>query len=163
MKKVQIFEPAMCCPTGLCGVGIDPELLRISTVLNTLEKSGYQVERFNLSSTPQAFVTNLVVNTYLREKGPEGLPVTVVDDEILITGRYPSNEELAGILSVPMSIFGALVDEKDTACCGGEEGSSCCDEEESCCCDTEEEQDCCGSEKTSDCCITEQPFGGCCC
>jgi hypothetical protein len=39
MKKIKIFEPAMCCPTGLCGVGVDPELLRISTVLDTLKKT----------------------------------------------------------------------------------------------------------------------------
>lgn len=50
MKKMQIYEPAMCCSTGLCGVGVDQELLRISTVLNSMEKNGVMVERFNLSS-----------------------------------------------------------------------------------------------------------------
>ena len=39
MKRMQIFEPAMCCSTGLCGVGVDPELLRVSAVLNTLRKN----------------------------------------------------------------------------------------------------------------------------
>ena len=29
MKTMKIFEPAMCCPTGLCGVSVDPELLRV--------------------------------------------------------------------------------------------------------------------------------------
>ncbi|MHB8130427.1 MAG: arsenic metallochaperone ArsD family protein, partial [Mobilitalea sp.] len=61
MKKMQIFEPAMCCSTGLCGVGVDPELLRISTVLNSMEKNGVTVERFNLSSAPQEFIMNKVV------------------------------------------------------------------------------------------------------
>jgi hypothetical protein len=37
MKKMCIYEPALCCETGLCGVNVDPELLRISTVLNTLK------------------------------------------------------------------------------------------------------------------------------
>jgi hypothetical protein len=40
MKKMSICEPAMCCGTGLCGVGVAPELLRISTVLNTLNQAG---------------------------------------------------------------------------------------------------------------------------
>ena len=40
MKTMKIFEPAMCCPTGLCGVSVDPELLRVSTVLNTLKQHG---------------------------------------------------------------------------------------------------------------------------
>ena len=52
MKKMQIFEPAMCCPTGLCGVGVDPELLRISAVLNSLKKNGVTVDRFNLTDAP---------------------------------------------------------------------------------------------------------------
>ena len=46
MKKMNIYEPAMCCPTGVCGVGVDPELLRISTVLNNLEKKGIEIGRF---------------------------------------------------------------------------------------------------------------------
>ena len=33
MKTMKIYEPAMCCTTGLCGVGVDSELLRVSTVL----------------------------------------------------------------------------------------------------------------------------------
>ena len=67
MKKMQIFEPAMCCSTGLCGVGVDQELLRISTVLNTLKNNGVQVDRFNLSSAPQEFVTNKTVNNYITQ------------------------------------------------------------------------------------------------
>lgn len=103
MKKMQIFEPAMCCSTGLCGVSVDTELLRISTVLNALEKNGVTIDRFNLSSTPQEFVTNKTVNDFIKEKGVEGLPLTVLDGEIVITGRYPANEELVELLEVPSS------------------------------------------------------------
>ena len=84
MNKMQIFEPAMCCSTGLCGVGVDPELLRISTVLNTLQKNGVKVDRFNLSNAPQEFITNQVVNKFIQEHGVNGLPITVVDNEIEI-------------------------------------------------------------------------------
>lgn len=45
MKKLSIYEPAMCCETGLCGVSVDSELLRISTVLNTLKNKGIIIER----------------------------------------------------------------------------------------------------------------------
>ena len=38
MKNIRIFEPAMCCATGLCGPSIDPELLRISTLLSSLKE-----------------------------------------------------------------------------------------------------------------------------
>src|SRR5690625_4237403 len=98
---MEIFEPAMCCPTGLCGVGIDPELLRISTVLGALEKNGVNVERFNLSSTPQAFVDNQVANEFVNSRGVDELPIIVVDGEIAITGRYPTNEEFVSLLGIP--------------------------------------------------------------
>lgn len=103
LKKMQIFEPAMCCPTGLCGVGVDPELLRISTVLNNLEKKGIKVERYNLTSAPQAFVMNKVVNKFIKEKGVKELPITVIDGEIVITGRYPKNEEFVKLLDISKS------------------------------------------------------------
>lgn len=48
MNTIKIYEPAICCPTGPCGVGVDPELLRVSTVLNTLKRNGVEVQRFNL-------------------------------------------------------------------------------------------------------------------
>lgn len=106
MKKMQIFEPAMCCSTGLCGVGVDKELLRISTVLNTMEKNGVKVDRFNLSSNPQEFVTNKVVNNFIQEKGIDMLPMTIVDGEIVLTGRYPKNEEFVELLNIPMTYVG---------------------------------------------------------
>lgn len=40
MKQMEIFEQAMCCPTGLCGPSIDPELLRLSSVLDALKEKG---------------------------------------------------------------------------------------------------------------------------
>ncbi|MEM5768240.1 MAG: arsenite efflux transporter metallochaperone ArsD [Bacillota bacterium] len=105
MKKMKIFEPAMCCPTGLCGVGVDPELLRISTVLETLKKHGVAVDRFNLNSAPAEFITDQTINAYINEKGPEGLPAVMVDGVIVITGRYPTNEEFVKLLSLPESVL----------------------------------------------------------
>ncbi|QAT42325.1 arsenite efflux transporter metallochaperone ArsD [Aminipila luticellarii] len=106
MKKMKIFEPAMCCPTGLCGVGVDPELLRMSTVLETLKKHGVIVDRFNLSSAPAEFIADQTINTYINEKGTEGLPAVMLDGKIVITGRYPANEEFAKLLDLPESVLG---------------------------------------------------------
>lgn len=101
MKKMQIFEPAMCCPTGLCGVGVDQELLRISTVLNNLKKNGIEVDRFNLTSAPMEFVNNKAINDLLNTKGVDDLPAIVLDGEIVMTGRYPSNDEFCKFLDLP--------------------------------------------------------------
>lgn len=104
MKKMKIYEPAMCCDTGICGVGIDPELIRMSSVLDTLKKSGIKVERFNLSNAPMEFMTNKIVNDLINEEnGLDKLPCTVLEDEIVMTGRYPTNEEIAEFLDLPVS------------------------------------------------------------
>lgn len=130
MKKMAIYESAMCCPTGLCGVGVNPELLRISTVLNTLKKNGIEVKRFNLTSAPEEFMNNKAVNDFINTKGIDELPLTVLDDQIVITGRYPANEEFASFLDIPMSLLGeqpedvkAASKESEGCCCSG---GNCC-------------------------------------
>lgn len=123
MSKLLIFEPAMCCSTGVCGVGVDTELLRISTVINALKEKGIEIERYNLSNNPQAFIDNQVINAFINDKGVDELPAIIVDNTIVVTGRYPTNEEIAKYLEVPME---ALEEEKD--CCSGD----CCSED--CCC-----------------------------
>ena len=158
MKTMKIFEPAMCCPTGLCGVGVDPELLRISTVLNTLKQNGVEVLRYNLTSAPAEFVKNKAVAEYLQKFGPEKLPVVLVDDFIVIAGRYPTDEELTSWLELSADVLGvSCCDSQSSCCCGSEEST-----DEGCCCGSEEttgEGCCCGSEESSasPCCS-----GGCC-
>ena len=105
MKKMRIYESAMCCPTGLCGVGIDKELLRISTIINNLEKNGVRVERFNLTNSPQEFIKNQEINDLMMEKGVEILPVTTVDNKIVMTGSYPANEEIIKLLDIPSGVI----------------------------------------------------------
>lgn len=131
MKKMKIYEPAMCCPTGLCGVGVDPELLRISTVLDTLKKQGAAVDRFNLNGAPAEFITDHTINAYINEKGPEGLPAVTVDGVIVIAGRYPTNEEFVKLLDLPESTLaksGQPVKVKI-----GEKNSGGCDCKGGCC------------------------------
>jgi len=123
MKKMKIFEPAMCCPTGLCGVGVDSELLRMSTVLETLKKHGVIVDRFNLSSAPAEFITDQTINAYINEKGTEGLPAVMLDGKIVIAGRYPTNEEFAKLLGLPENVLGKQNKSKADGCgCKG----GCC-------------------------------------
>lgn len=125
MKKMKIYEPAMCCSTGLCGVGVDPELLRISTVLNNLEKIGVKVERYNLSNAPQEFVDNKLVNDFINKEGVEKLPLIIVDDKIAMYGRYPSNIEIGKLLEVDVTKFTnnkVKVNNGNGSCCGG----GCC-------------------------------------
>uniref|UniRef100_UPI00289B447D arsenite efflux transporter metallochaperone ArsD n=1 Tax=Anaerotignum sp. TaxID=2039241 RepID=UPI00289B447D len=91
MKTMSIYEPAMCCETGICGVGVDPELLRISTVFHNLQKNGITASRFNLNSAPQAFINNTAMNKLIMDDGVESLPATVIDGKIVKTKAYPTN------------------------------------------------------------------------
>lgn len=101
MKSMTVYEPAMCCETGLCGVGIDPELLRVSTVFNNLKKHGVSAVRFNLNNFPQEFINNAEINKLINSEGVEALPATVIDGKIVKTKAYPTNEEIAVWLEIP--------------------------------------------------------------
>lgn len=103
MKKMIIFDPAMCCSTGVCGPSVNKELLRVSTVLNTLKNKGVLVERYNLTSNPQAFIDNKEINAILNVKGVDTLPVTMVDGIVVKEGKYPTNEEFCSLLEIPTS------------------------------------------------------------
>lgn len=106
MKELKLYEPAMCCNSGVSGVGVDPELMRISAVLKSLSKHDIMILRYNLSSNPMAFIENAEVNTLLMNGELDKLPVTTVDGKIVLTGRYPTNEEFAHFLEVPQEYVG---------------------------------------------------------
>lgn len=96
--KVEIFDPPMCCPTGVCGASVDPALLAIQEAVLALKKTGVEVERYSLSHQINQFMQNEVVAALLNEKGMEVLPVTLVNGEVFATGKYPSFEELAAAI-----------------------------------------------------------------
>ncbi len=127
MKKMVIFDPAMCCSTGVCGPSVDKNLLRVSTVLNRLEKKGISVERHNLSSNPKIFVDNKIVNKLLVDEGVDVLPIIIVDGEVIKTKEYPTNEEFVKFLEIPeeyiMSELRVNKEKKNNSCCGG---NDCC-------------------------------------
>lgn len=124
MKNMIIFDPAMCCSTGVCGPSVNKELLRVSTVLNNLKNKGVVVERYNLTSNPQAFIDNKVVNNIIMaEGGVDKLPVIILDGEIVKMGGYPTNEEFCKWLEVPEEYLRATIKIAKSGCnCKG----GCC-------------------------------------
>ena len=100
MKKVEIFDPAMCCSTGVCGPGVDPNLTRVASTVYSLEQKGVDIKRFNLANEPSVFAENETVNQVLQKKGADALPVTLLDGEVVKVGEYPTNEEFGEWLEV---------------------------------------------------------------
>jgi len=95
MGKVEIFDPVLCCSTGVCGPSVDPELVRVASAIYLLGKRGNEVKRYNLGFEPALFVENKEVNKVLHEKGPDSLPITLVEGIVTKIGTYPTNDELA--------------------------------------------------------------------
>lgn len=93
MKKLEIFDPAMCCSTGICGVEVDPVLVQFNADLQWLAGQGVEVSRHNLSQDPRAFAANPTVLKEL-EAGTDRLPLTLVDGHIVATGAYLSRAQL---------------------------------------------------------------------
>ncbi|WP_369900101.1 arsenite efflux transporter metallochaperone ArsD [Bacillus manliponensis] len=100
MKKIEIFDPAMCCSTGVCGPSVDPELIRISVAVNNLKNKGIDVTRYNLASEPGAFANNGVISQLLLDKGPDVLPVTLVDGTVVKERAHLTNQELTQLTNM---------------------------------------------------------------
>jgi hypothetical protein len=95
MPRIEVFDPAMCCSTGVCGPVVDPVLPRFAGDLAWLGERGVTVARYNLAQEPLAFTTNATVLEILKASGPDALPIVLVDGAETSRGRYPSREELA--------------------------------------------------------------------
>ena len=94
MPQVLVFDPAMCCSTGVCGPAVDPVLARFASDLAWLEVRGVGVQRFNLGQQPEAFAAHLPVLAELRHDA-EVLPLILVDGEIVSRREYPDRQQLA--------------------------------------------------------------------
>jgi len=95
MKTIQIFDPALCCSTGVCGVDVEQQLVDFSADVDWARRNGAQVERFNLAQQPTAFADTKTVKAFLERSGAEALPLILIDGEIALAGRYPNRTELA--------------------------------------------------------------------
>ena len=93
MKTIQVYDPPMCCSTGLCGNDIDPALVSFAALLTQLSQKGVKVERYNLGQQPMAFVQNPVVKALLDKEGVAALPLILIDGEVHHKGRYLTDEE----------------------------------------------------------------------
>ena len=122
MTEIRVFDPPMCCSTGICGPSVDPNLARFAADLDWLKSQGISVERFNLAQQPAAFVADPTVVAVLEAKGEASLPLVKVNGEVKSTGVFPSRDELAiwaGVRSGPEPAPTDTSQAKPKRCCGG--------------------------------------------
>lgn len=98
--KIEIYDPPLCCPSGLCGPSIDPVLLRVNDAILALKKQGVIVDRFNLAQQPKEFLNNKKIADLLHKNGKKVLPTTIVNGEVFKAEQYPTYEELCSALRI---------------------------------------------------------------
>jgi hypothetical protein len=97
---IKVYDPPMCCSSGVCGPNVNSALVEFSGALKLLVEHGIGVERWNLSQQPQAFAENSQVKEQLTNLGKDALPLIFINDDLKITGRYPKVEELFALLGI---------------------------------------------------------------
>jgi len=115
MKNIRIFDPALCCSTGVCGVEVDQALVSFSADVAWATAQGAQIERYNLAQQPMVFAENPTVKGFLERSGLEALPLVLVDGEVALAGRYPNRAELARWAGI--ALLSATT--STTSCCPG--------------------------------------------
>jgi len=131
MKTLTIFDPAMCCSSGICGAEIDQKLVDFAADLDWLKSEGIEVKRINLSQEPALFAENEQVKTILQESGVKGLPVILADEEMQTSGQYPDRVKLAQMVGMIAAQTVGQASAPVTGCCGQTDGaeqpsSGCC-------------------------------------
>ena len=113
LSRIEVFDPAMCCSTGVCGPGVDPKLAQFAADLDWLKSQGVTIERHNLAHAPAAFAGNAVVKATLDRQGPDCLPLVLADGAIASVGGCPTRSELAqwAGLAVSRNIYNEAVGE----------------------------------------------------
>lgn len=113
--KIVIYDPPLCCSSGLCGPALDPVLIKMNDAVMALKKQGVEIERHNLAQQPKSFMDNKSIAELLHKNGKKILPVTIVNNDVFRTGEYPSYEDLCKALGIepqafrkPLSFLGAL-------------------------------------------------------
>ncbi len=100
VSTCQVFDPALCCSTGGCGVEVDQALVSFSADVDWAQALGAKIERFNLAQQPMAFAENPAVKAALERNGLEALPLILLDGQVVLSGRYPTRDELVGWLGL---------------------------------------------------------------
>jgi len=127
-RLIEVFEPALCCNTGVCGTDPSQALISFTADCSYLASRGVRVLRHNLANDPQAFVDNGTVRAFLDVVGSAGLPLVLVDGVTVATGSYPDRAYLEQ-LALPHpdepvhNDLGLTAAGPAESCC---EGGSCC-------------------------------------
>ena len=93
-KTIIIYEPTLCCSSGVCGPNPDQALIALQDTIAKAKNLGISTERYQITSNPKKFTENAAVMKLMQQKQLTALPITEVDGTIIKSGSYASFEEL---------------------------------------------------------------------
>ncbi len=109
MNKIvfEIFDPALCCSTGVCGPNADEKLIKMRDLVDKL-KSDFgeriEIKRQSISQEPKKFLENFSVQILIKNEGKAALPVCILDGKVITYGRYPEAKEIYDYISKEMKL-----------------------------------------------------------
>lgn len=96
--KLELFEPSICCDSGVCGPEPDKVLIDLQNTIQLLKKAGVETKRYAINQAPIMFVQNAVVREFIKANGPGKLPLALLDNQIIKIGGYPTIDELKTLI-----------------------------------------------------------------
>lgn len=132
MRSIQVYDPALCCSSGVCGEEVDQALVDFSAAVTTAKNEGIELVRHNLASDPTAFAESETVRNFLQISGADGLPVVLVDDVIALSGSYPTLDQLRTFAGVEKQTAAAPVGVTELPVAGQASGGCGCGPEGCC-------------------------------
>lgn len=124
MSTLKVFDPPMCCTSGVCGSEPDPTLARFAADLKWLQLQGISIERYTLSQQPDKFTAEPAVLSALTTNSTAALPIVMLDGQIVAARAYPSREQLTAIVGLAAPLAAESKGKSGGGCCCGPSG--CC-------------------------------------
>jgi AhpD family alkylhydroperoxidase len=125
MTTLTVYDPAMCCSTGICGTEVDQRLVDLAADLDWLKAQGVTVRRFGLSREPAEFAANDTIRQIMQESEGDDLPVFLVDGTLKARARYPRRDELAAWTGLAAPTLEITAQVRELIALGAAIGASC--------------------------------------
>ena len=102
MKSIRVYDINLSPETQSADSQIGADYRRVSTMLYTLSARGADARYLNLHKDSLIFMDSPAVQRIMQSAGMDGFPCMTADEEIVLTGRYPTNEEILDQLDADM-------------------------------------------------------------